>query len=106
MAISVEDAVLIAVARDGTLSSVERMGFEASQIAGAIRALLKDGRLVRNESKFMIGPSVTLPAIKRPPPKLLAPLLKYAVEKIDEDAQYVIEHQTFTQIKERVRTER
>ncbi|MBD8662698.1 hypothetical protein IFT59_05475 [Rhizobium sp. CFBP 8752] len=106
MATPIEDAVLIAVARDGSLSSVEKMGFEAAQIAGAIRNLLREGRLVRNGSKFALGPGVTLPTIKRPPPKLLTPLAEYAVEKIDENAHYVIEHQTFTQIRERVRTKR
>ncbi|WP_442166175.1 hypothetical protein [Rhizobium leguminosarum] len=106
MAISIEDAVLVAVARDGALSSVEQMGFTAVQIAGAIRQLLKEGRLIRNEAKFALGPNVTLPAIKRPDPKLLTQLTEYAVERLDKNAQYVIEHQTFTQIKERVRTQR
>jgi len=106
MAITIEDAVLVAVARDGSLSSVENRGFTAAQIARAIRILLNEGRLVRNESKFTLAQGVALPRIKHSPPKILALLDEYAVEKLDENAHYVIEHQTFTQIKERVRPQR
>jgi len=106
MAISIEDAVLVAVARDGSLSSVEQMGFTSVQVAGAIRRLLKEVRLVRIDEKFALGPNVVLPTIRRPEPKFLTPLTEYAVDKLDGNAQYTIEHQTFTQIKERVRTKR
>lgn len=106
MSISLEDSVLIAVARDGSLSSVEQRGFTAAQIAGGIRQLLKEGRLVRNGPKFALGPDVTLPQIKHASPKLLEPLAEYEVERMDENAHYVIGHQTFTQIKERVRNQR
>lgn len=103
---NLNDSVLIAVAREGSLASVERMGFTAAQIAGSIRQLLKEGRLVRNGPKFTLGPNVTLPSTKARAPKFLEPLAEYAVEKIDENAHYVIGHQTFTQIKERVRHQR
>ena len=106
MSLPINDAVLVAVARDGSLSSVERMGFTAAQIASSIRQLLKEGKLIRNGPKFALGSEVTLPQIKQPPPKLLEPLVEYAVEKLDENAHYVIGHQTFTQIKERVRNQR
>ncbi|WP_336742942.1 hypothetical protein [Aureimonas altamirensis] len=106
MSANLNDLVLIAVARDGSLSSVERMGFTAAQIASSIRQLLKEGGLVRNGPKFSLGPNVTLPNIKSPAPQLLEPLAEYAVEKLDENAHHVIGHQTFTQIKERVRHQR
>lgn len=106
MSVSLGDAVLIAIARDGSLSTVEGMGFTASQIAGALRQHLKDGLLVRSGSKFLLGPNVVLPNVKRGPRKILPPLAEHMVEKMDENAQYVIEHRTFTQIRDRVRPQR
>lgn len=106
MSLPINDAVLVAVARDGSLSSVEQMGFTAAQVAGAIRQLVKEGSLVRNGARFTLAPHVVLPQIKSAAPRQLETLSEYAVEKMDENAHYVIEHQTFTQIKERVRNQR
>lgn len=106
MSMTIQDAILIAVAREGTLSSVEQLGFTAAQIAVTIRQLLKEERLTRNGAKFVLGPDVTLPQINHTRKKSPEPLMEFAVEKLDENAQYVIGHQTFTQIKERVRNQR
>jgi hypothetical protein len=106
MSLTIEDAILVAVARDGALSAVEQYGYTPAQIAFAIRQLLKEERLSRNGAKFVLGPDVTLPQINKTRKQKPEPLMEFAVEKLDENAQYVIGHQTFTQIKERVRNQR
>ena len=106
MALSLDDAVLVAIAKEGSPAALERMGFTAPQIASSIKQHLKDGRLNRIGSKFVLAEGVNLPDLNRAQRKILEPLTQHAVEKMDEDTQYTIEHRTFTQIRERVRNQR
>ena len=85
MGMSIEHAVLIAIARDGTLSLVEKQGFTSAQIAETIRKLLREGYLIRKEARFVLGPNVALPTIVRTELNLLAPLVEYAIDKLDEN---------------------
>lgn len=103
MSKDIDGAILRAIAREGSVSDVENQGFTSAQIVLAMKAMLADGRLVRNGSKFQIGPNAEIVSSQHKHWKPLEILSEYAVEKITETDQYEIGHQTFTQIKLRVR---
>jgi hypothetical protein len=99
---SIQAAIMSAIAHEGGVSSVERLGFSSAQIAISLRGMLNDGLLVLKDSSFSLAPGVVPPIGKRPWQDL-GILYQYAVEKVGENDEYVIRHRSFALIRERVR---
>ncbi|NKN39825.1 hypothetical protein HFC70_26085 [Agrobacterium sp. a22-2] len=103
MSTPLQAAILIAIAQEGAVAQVEQQGFTAAQIAIAVRRMLDDGVLIRKDSKFRIAPGITLPVKSRNKWRDLEILSEYRIDRIDENAEYEIGHQSFAQIRDRVR---
>lgn len=103
MTTRLERLILLEIARNGSVSEVEEKGYTSSQIALAMRQMLKNGSLIRKDSKFLISSEVQLPSKVQKNRKDLDILSQWEIEKIDKNDQYEIGHQAFAQIKMRVR---
>lgn len=96
-------AILIAIAQEGTVAQVEQQGFTAAQIAIAVRRMLDEGVLTRRDARFYLAPGTALPIPSHKKWRDMEILSEYRIDRIDESAEYEIGHQSFAQIRDRVR---
>ncbi|MCK4205971.1 LysR family transcriptional regulator [Brucella pituitosa] len=103
MSISIDEAILAAIAKNGSFEDVEKLGYTPSQVVFGVKRLLESGLLIRGNRRLRLADNVEIPVLAPKKWKNLDVLSEYSIEKMDFNEEYEIGHQSFAQIYERVR---